>query len=129
MAASRGLFFGMPDLVLAFTLMATFTSDHSLEEGFCITILEAMACGKPVIGTPTGEIPKLITESGGGVLVPKSSPAEIAAVLSKLLSDPESRKSLGQKAREYIIANYSWETVAEKTSNLYLEVIMEKIRR
>ena len=100
----------------------------SLEEGFCITMLEAMACGKPVIGTPVGEIPKLITESRAGILISDSSPVEISRAVIKLLADEEMRKNFGQRAGEYVVDNYSWEAVAKQTANLYREMITEKTK-
>ncbi|MBA7507581.1 N-acetyl-alpha-D-glucosaminyl L-malate synthase [subsurface metagenome] len=95
----------------------------SLEEGFCRAILEAMACGKPVIGTPVGEIPKFITESRAGILIPDSLPAEISRAVIKLLASEEVRRELGERAREYVAAGYSWQAVARQTVNLYHEII------
>jgi len=100
----------------------------SLEEGFCITMLEAMACGKPVIGTPVGEIPKLITESGAGILISDSSPAEISRAVIELLANEGVRKEFGERARKYMVDSYSWEAVARQTANLYHEMITEKAK-
>lgn len=100
----------------------------SLEEGFCITMLEAMACGKPVIGTPVGEIPKLITESKAGILISDSSPVEISRAVIKLLASEEVRKEFGERAREYVTDSYSWEAVARQTASLYHEMIIEKTK-
>lgn len=100
----------------------------SLEEGFCITMLEAMACGKPVIGTPVGEIPKLITESKAGILMSDSSPAEISRAVIELLANKEVRQKFGQRAREYVTASYGWEAVARQTADLYKKMITEKTK-
>lgn len=100
----------------------------SLEEGFCITMLEAMACGKQVIGTPVGEIPKLITESRAGILISDSSSAAISRAVVELLANEEMRKEFGERARKYVVDSYSWEAVARQTANLYHEMITEKAK-
>lgn len=99
----------------------------SLEEGFCITMIEAMACGKPIIGTPVGEIATLITESKAGILISCPLPTEISNAIIQLLADEKLRKELGKRAREYVVANYSWAAVARQTANQYCRILREKI--
>ena len=100
----------------------------SLEEGFCITMMEAMACGKPVIGTPVGEISKLITESRAGILISDSSPAQISRAVIELLANGGARKEFGERARKYVVGSYSWEAVARQTADLYQEMLTEKAK-
>lgn len=95
----------------------------SLEEGFCISILEAMACGKPVIGTKTGEIPKFINESGGGILIEPASSEEVYEAIIKLLSDREKMEQMGKRSKKYVSENYSWKNVAKKTLGLYDKIL------
>lgn len=91
----------------------------SLEEGFCISVIEAMACGKPVVGTKTGAILEFINESGGGVLIEPASFKQIREAVLDLLSISGKMRDLGEKAREYVEENYSWKSVAEKTLEVY----------
>lgn len=82
-------------------------------EGFGLPILEAMACGTPVIGTPAGAAPDLVPE-GGGVLVPHENPRAMAEAIVDLCQTPlprwrERSTSALAKAR-----SYSWDDAAEK---------------
>jgi glycosyltransferase involved in cell wall biosynthesis len=104
--------------VAPFYSVADLYVQASLEEGFCISILEAMACGKPVIGTKTGEIPRFIRESGGGLLIEPASAQEISQTMIRLLDDEEKRREMGRKARRYAL-KYEWKKIAEATLGLY----------
>lgn len=91
----------------------------SLEEGFCMSVLEAMASGKPVVGTKTGAIPEVLGESQGGIIIEPGSPKEISEAVLNLLSNKEKRKEMGIKARNYVADNFSWSKIAEKTMEVY----------
>ncbi len=91
----------------------------SLEEGFCMSILEAMSCGKPVIGTRTGAIPRFIEESGGGILIEPAELKQMFEAVVGLLSDPEKAKEMGERSRGYVVDNYSWKSIVKDTLRLY----------
>lgn len=91
----------------------------SLEEAFCMSILEAMAFGKPVVGSKTGAIPEFIEESGGGVLVDSASSEQIYHGIIELLRDPKKMDEAGKRSRRYVLENFAWKKVAEKTLRLY----------
>ena len=76
----------------------------SLEEGVPRTILEAMACGKPVVCTALPQLVDIV--SGCGILVPKGDPEAIADALSKLISCPIMAHNLGQSARKKVVSQY-----------------------
>ncbi len=77
----------------------------SRSEGFGLPILEAMACRTPVIGTPAGAAPELITP-GGGLLVPHDDPHAIAAALMKFSQLEQSEyRSIANRARATAEAN------------------------
>lgn len=96
----------------------------SLEEGFCISILEAMSYSKPVIGTKTGAIPEFIQCSEGGILVDFSAPDQTSNAIIGLLNNPNNKESLGKKGRNYVVKNFSWEQVAIETMNEYQKCII-----
>jgi glycosyltransferase involved in cell wall biosynthesis len=96
------------------------------EEGFCISILEAMSCGKAVVGTPVGEIPRFITESGAGILLSDSSPQQISGAVIRLLSDERMRAEFGERARSYVSSWYGWQGVAERTADVYRLLLEER---
>ena len=71
----------------------------SLYEGFCNTLLEALAHGKAVVATRWNGVEDLVTDGSNGLLAPME-PGELARAMERLLSDDELRKKLGEKARE-----------------------------
>jgi len=98
----------------------------SLTEGIPLTLLEAMAMGKPVVATPVGGVPEIIKDSVNGVLVkPKDSHA-LAVALSGLIENPELRNMLSQTARKTVQEDFSVETMCEKYVRLYDRVLGEK---
>jgi glycosyltransferase involved in cell wall biosynthesis len=93
----------------------------SLEEGFGMTVAEAMAAGTPVVGTRVGRIPWLLDDEECGRVVRPGDPAGLADAVSALLADPAERERLGQRARERA-RDVSWEGVAADLFETYQEV-------
>jgi glycosyltransferase involved in cell wall biosynthesis len=77
-------------------------------------VLEAMACGLPVIGSDSGEIPNLINETGGGVVVPEGKAAALSGALAWLIEDPAAARELGDRGRAAVRARYSVRAVATR---------------
>lgn len=71
----------------------------SLYEGFCNTLLEALAHGKAVVATRWNGVEDLVSDGSNGLLA-LMEPGELARTMERLLSDDELRKKLGEKARE-----------------------------
>lgn len=90
----------------------------SLQEGFPISILEAMSMGKPVIATKIGGIPELIIDGENGIVV-DSEPRAIADAILDLYSDEEKRKRLGEEAVKTVENNYKWSKIAEEFIAIY----------
>jgi glycosyltransferase involved in cell wall biosynthesis len=91
----------------------------SLYEGFGMPVLEAMACGAPVITSKSSAIPEVAGDAA--VLVdPESEPA-IREALGELLTDASKRKELGAAARARA-RTFSWRHVAEQTLRVYSQV-------
>lgn len=92
----------------------------SIEEGVPRTILEAMACGLPVVCSDLPQLKTLI--DGSGILVPKKDTISIANAIMKILNDNKFYEQLSKNARQKIITKYSWEDTVNKTIQLYEEL-------
>ena len=86
-------------------------------EKFGRVLIEAMACGVPLIGSSSGEIPNVIGDAG---LVFKEADSEdLHKKLTLLLENPDLRRSLGQKGRQRTLEKFSWKAVASQTLAVY----------
>jgi len=95
----------------------------SLTEGTSRVAMEAMALGKPVIGTDIPGNRALIRHGETGILVPVRNPAAIAAALGELLRDRERYQSISRAAKDYIEANHSAAGAARRYEELYEELM------
>jgi glycosyltransferase involved in cell wall biosynthesis len=95
---------------------ATVFAYPSLYEGFGMPLLEAMACGTPVIGADTSCMPEVIGDAG--VLVSPDDIDGLAVSLERLLVDAELRADLGQRGQARA-ASYTWEAAAKATVASY----------
>lgn len=98
----------------------------SLQEGLPMALLEAMSAGRAVIATEVGAIPRVITNGTDGLLVPARDSAALAKALGKLAVNPDMRQSLGIRAKEKIIREFSAKRMAEEYSRVYQQAIRDK---
>ncbi|MCI9857959.1 glycogen synthase [Microbacterium proteolyticum] len=108
----------------------------SVYEPLGIVNLEAMACGAAVVGTATGGIPEVVVDGVTGRLVPieqvqdgTGTPvdperfvADLARVLTEVVTDADTARAYGQAGRQRAIDDFSWAAIAETTAALYAEV-------
>ena len=90
----------------------------SLSEGFPVTILEAMACGLPVVATRVGGVPDIIEDGANGYLIDTMNQEQMAEALLKLLRDEELRKGISEKNR-VTAEKYRWDTVVVTLEGIY----------
>ncbi len=93
----------------------------SLYEGHPKVILEAMACGVPVVGADSPGIRELIEHGDTGLLC-NPDPIGIRNALEQLLADPELCSRLGARGRHYVTENYSLASIAEIEADLLSEL-------
>lgn len=84
----------------------------SVQEGFGIVFLEAMAAGLPIVATTAAAVPEVVPHGRAGVLVPPGDTPALAAALAELLASPALRRAYGGYGREHVV-QYDWDRVAE----------------
>jgi len=95
----------------------------SLSEGLGLSLMEAMSCALPSVGSDVGGIRTLIKHGDNGLLVKPADPAALAGAVKALLADERRMTDLGSRAREYIISNFSIEGMVSGTEEVYKECI------
>ncbi|MDS1113918.1 glycosyltransferase family 4 protein [Gordonia westfalica] len=101
----RVRFLGHTDPQTALTRWDVVVSASITPEAGPLSVLEAMAYGKPVIGTDHGGTTEFL-RGGAGVLVPPSDPAALAEAITRVLDDADLRESLAREARRRIDAEH-----------------------
>lgn len=79
----------------------------SLEEGFGLAALEAMACGLPVIASAVRGLPELVQEGETGHLIPPANEEALQSAVEKLILNPEGARRMGIAGRRRVAANFS----------------------
>lgn len=92
-------------------------------ETFGIALVEAQACGTPVVASNFGGFPEVVRPGETGLLVPPQNPPVLAAAIRDLLDDPALRERMGRVGREWVTAQFSWSSVAERVLAAYREVL------
>lgn len=87
-------------------------------EGLGIVYLEASACGVPVIVGRSGGAPDAVVENETGLIVDGTKPSEIADAVCHLLGDKKLAKQMGEKGRDWVVANWRWEIWSNKFNAL-----------
>ena len=92
----------------------------SLYEGFGLPLLEAMACGCPVLALRRTSIPEVVGDAG--ILVEEDNPVAFAEALAKIVEDDDLKKKLSSKgiARS---SQFSWEVAAQKYEDIYEQLL------
>jgi glycosyltransferase involved in cell wall biosynthesis len=91
----------------------------SLEEGFGIAALEAMAAGLPVVASAVGGLPEIVQEGKTGWLVAPSNPEQLAERLRKLLISPQDRASMGNEGRIRARTHFSEDRMVTEVAEIY----------
>ncbi|NTW01233.1 MAG: glycosyltransferase family 4 protein [Oscillochloris sp.] len=95
----------------------------SVQEGFGIVFLEAMAAGLPIVATNAAAIPEVVPDRKAGILVPPGDVPALTEALAELLARPDLRAAYGAFGQHYV-ERYDWHIVAA----IFLEAIADQIR-
>jgi glycosyltransferase involved in cell wall biosynthesis len=108
---------GVPDsdLPLFYSAAAVYVQP-SLVEGFGLPVLEAMACGTPVVASRAGALPEVCGDAA--LLIDPRSPADLAAAIGSILDDESRRESMIARGFEQA-GRFSWRETAERTARVY----------
>ncbi len=109
------------DLVGLYSLAEAFVFP-SWVEGFGIPLIEAMACGAPVIASDRGAIPEVL--GGAGLLADAEDDATLAGHIASVLSDPAVAQAMRERGYARA-AQFSWEHTARRTLDIYQHVLAD----
>jgi spore coat protein SA len=93
----------------------------SLEEAFGMSLVEAMACGVPVVATRVGGMPEIVADGETGFLIDPNNPDALASALERLLTDESLRRTLGAAARRAAVARFGWDRIVDQLRGRYAQ--------
>ena len=96
-------------------------------EGNPLSVMEAMAAGKPVIGTNVGGIPELVTDGREGLLVPSEDEPSLRAAMLTLISNPELREQMGRAGSQRAFQEFDSVTMTRRYERLYEKLIQTNV--
>ena len=96
----------------------------SLREGFPMSVLEAMATGKPVVTTDVGGNREAIESNISGILVPVGDAKSLSMAVIDLIVNKSKRERIGKEARRRVVEKFSIKKMIEDTENIYYQLIM-----
>lgn len=97
----------------------------SVDDAMPLTVLEAMAAAKPVIGASSGGIPELVVDGATGFLVPPRSPSALAEKIVVLARDEELRRQMGTRARARAVSAFDQRRLAREFARIYERLLAE----
>jgi glycosyltransferase involved in cell wall biosynthesis len=118
--SNRVLMLGARDDVAAVMQALDLLVVNSSSEACCLVILEAMACGVPVLATRTGGTPELIEHRRDGWLVPLRDEDALATAIKKLIRQPDLRSQFAREGRKRVTARFGLGPYIREIQNFYL---------
>ncbi len=97
-----------------------------VSEGFGIVYLEAAACGKPAVAGDVGGVPEAVKDGETGLLVDPTSVEATAQALVLLLKDQDLAQRLGQRGRERVCSDFTWDRAADKLMTIVNTTVCDR---
>ena len=102
-------------------LLPSITADDGSKEGTPTVLLEAQACGLPVISTYHAGIPEIVEEGSTGLLVPERDVNSLREALKEMFDSPENWSEMGAKGRKLVERRHSIDAVVSRLTRIYTE--------
>ncbi len=99
--------------------------DGDTEGGAPVCLIDAQACGLPILATTHCDIPEITSPDQSSVLVPERDANALAEALNRLLSQPQSWADMGRKGRAHVEAEFDISRQVDRMADLYDEVLQE----
>jgi glycosyltransferase involved in cell wall biosynthesis len=103
-------------------VLAAVVAQSGDQDGMPYVLIEAMACGLPVVTTPIAGIPDLVSDGENGLLVGQRDPSKLADALARLAADRELRCRLGRNARQTVLKDFEIRCTTDRLAGLFREV-------
>lgn len=110
----------VPSIMAALDVLVHCPTDP---EGFGLILVEAMACGRPVVTVPEGGIVEVVTNGKNGIIVPAGDVGAIARAIGSLAGDSSLARRLGEVGRRTVEEHFSVELQASEVQTLYDEML------
>jgi glycosyltransferase involved in cell wall biosynthesis len=101
----------------------------SKAEAFGLVLLEAMANGRPIVGSNSGAVPEIVRHGENGLVFEPGDAGSLARALLELLRDPDRRQAMGRRGEELFSEKYLLDREAADTEELYRTLLRQQSRR
>lgn len=115
---------GLDELVRHYNESAVFVCT-SYHEGGPRTVFEAAACLTPTVSTPVGMVAEALRDGESVLLVKERSPELLAEKIAELLSNPERRTEIAEKARQIVVKEFEWEKSVRRYAERIRDLVAE----
>ncbi|MEJ2618117.1 MAG: glycosyltransferase family 4 protein, partial [Ignavibacteriaceae bacterium] len=95
----------------------------SKNESFGVAVLEASACGLPVVVSDVGGLPEVVENNITGLIVEKENHLAAAEAIEKLLLEPDLRNKMGANGRKRVEKFYNWDDCVDQMINIYSDIL------
>jgi len=92
----------------------------SFFEGLPLTVIEAMAAGRPVIASAVDGVPEVLVDGESGLLIPPGDSGALARAICRLVGDPALRQAMARAGRRRVVLEFGLERLVRETEELYL---------
>jgi len=97
----------------------------SYSEGLPVSVIEAMACSRPVIATRVGGIPEIVKDKETGMLVEPENVESLTKAILYLINNEQECAKMGSSGRKIVESGFSWEKSAERLTAVYADILKE----